>query len=158
MWTELSDSRLSELNNKLQLGQLGPGSSSSSREYDMNHRLPAAAKHKQRRKRKSGRERTTEDFVRQDVLWPHHGVYKGPKHTVAKYSTLTVPGFVFGCWVSFSKILLPSHSLSNWSTSGSWCKMQYPTHGPMCVTTTPWSLAKWNKMSWRGMIVPPFKT
>ena len=81
---------------KQHLGQLGLDSSSSSSESDMNHGLPAATKRKLSCKLKSGRERTTEDFVRPEVPWPHHGVYKGPERTAAKYSTLTVPEFVFG--------------------------------------------------------------
>ena len=48
------------------------------------------------RKKRSGRGRTTEDFVVRDMPWPHHGVYKGPERRAATFDTLSVQEFVFG--------------------------------------------------------------
>lgn len=45
---------------------------------------------------KSGRDRTTEDFVVRRVDWPQFGVYKGPHRIPAKYEDLTIQEFVFG--------------------------------------------------------------
>ena len=48
------------------------------------------------RRRKSGRARTTKDYVLKEVSWPHFDVYKGNDRTPANYDNLNIQEFVTG--------------------------------------------------------------
>ena len=48
------------------------------------------------RKHRCGRVRTTNDFVVQEVAWPHHRVYKGQARTPATFESLFIQEFVLG--------------------------------------------------------------
>ena len=69
--------------------------SSTSSDSDNGVRTHHTRRGKSRKKR-SGRGRTTEDFVVRDMPWPHHGVYQGPERRAATFDTLSVQEFVFG--------------------------------------------------------------
>ena len=75
-----------------QLQRLGMEYSSDSEDERDGTTIP----HSKCRKLKSGRGRTTKDFVVKEVTWPHLGVYKGPERQAAEYDTLTIPEFVDG--------------------------------------------------------------
>ena len=82
------------------------GSNSSSAESDDGIPRP---KHKRKSHRyKSGRGRTTDDFVVRRVPWSHHGVYKGQARKPAMFDTLFIPEFVFGYLGHTTKPNLPS--------------------------------------------------
>ena len=86
-----SDARVAALVQE-QLQRLGMECSSDSED----ERDGTTIQHSKCRKLKSGRGRTTKDFVVKEVAWPHLGVYKGPERQAAEYDTLTVPEFVAG--------------------------------------------------------------
>ena len=78
------------------------GSSTSSSESDDG--IPRPKSHRY----KSGRGRTTDDFVVRRVPWPHHGVYKGQACKPAMFDTLSISEFVFGYLGHATKCNLPS--------------------------------------------------
>ena len=88
-----------------ELRQLGIYSSSSSSSSDNDNgssdssdeaSTATSKKKKGKHSRKSGRAKTTEDFIIRDVPWPHYGVYKGAKNKPADYDELSLAEFVYG--------------------------------------------------------------
>ena len=75
--------------------QLASDSSSTS-SSDSDVMVPRRKTKRKSHRVKSGRGRTTDDFVARRVPWPHHGVYKGQARKAARYDTLSIPEFVFG--------------------------------------------------------------
>ena len=47
-------------------------------------------------RRKSGRVRTTNDFIQKEIEWPHFYVYRGPSRAPAKFDELSIQEFVMG--------------------------------------------------------------
>ena len=70
--------------------------SSSTSSSDSDAMVPRRKTKRKSHRVKSGRGRTTDDFVARRVPWPHHGVYKGQARKAARYDTLSIPEFVFG--------------------------------------------------------------
>ena len=62
-----------------------------------------------RRGKKSGRSRTTKDFVVKEVSWPHFGVYQGRERAPATYESLTIQEFVLGYLIQAKKEKSPKH-------------------------------------------------
>ena len=75
-----------------QLDTIGLSSSDSADSDKVKH----FRTHRKYKKSKSGRCKTTEDFVMQQVSWPHHGIYQGQDRKPATYDTLSVTEFVQG--------------------------------------------------------------
>ena len=73
----------------------GPSSSISSSTDDKQVKNRKTKK-EGKKSTKSGRAKTTEDFVVNEVHWPHYGVYKGSNLKPADYDSLEVHEFVFG--------------------------------------------------------------
>ena len=59
--------------------------------------------------KKSGRSRTTKDFVVKDVSWPHFGIYQGRERTPATYESLSIQEFVQGYLIQVRKEKSPKH-------------------------------------------------
>ena len=77
-----------------ELSRLGLDSTTDS--DDSNDPSPPQLSRKSHKKLKSGRGRTTQDFVVREVPWPHYGVYKGADRTAASFDGLSIAEFVFG--------------------------------------------------------------
>ena len=89
-----------------ELGRLGLDSTTDSDDNDHVQRP-----RKSNRKMKSGRGRTTQDFVVREVPWPHYGVYKGADRTAASFDGLSIAEFVFGYLGQAQRQREPTRSL-----------------------------------------------
>lgn len=92
------------------------------------------------KKKKSGRCRTTEDFVVRQIRWPHHGIYKGRERKPATFDTLSVTEFVHG---------YINNVLSEPSTDVSQCMLIHLRELMQDATDFPWA----NVRNYHGVVL-----
>ena len=80
--------------------------------------------------KRSGRAKTADDVVHQDVDWPHFHVYRGQDRQPAEYEQLTVPEFVLGYITSL---------MYDSNTSAKARKLEHLRELVMDAATYPWS-------------------
>ena len=83
--------------------------STSSEDSDRETRRRQRSRKGKGKSKKSGRAKTTEDFIVRDIPWPHYGVYKGSKHKPADYDELSLPEFVYG----YMDLVLRNNTISS---------------------------------------------